>query len=89
MKKYDVVAVTGEWTNSAGEKKKRYMNVGVMLDTGNGPFIVLERWFNPSGLPNNGKDSIILSLFEPREEKPTGTSAPQPARDTLADDIPF
>lgn len=31
-KKWDVVAITGEYTNAAGELKKRYLNCGVVLE---------------------------------------------------------
>lgn len=68
MKKYDIVAVTGTYQNQQGEQKKRYLNVGAVIDTGNGPFIVLEKWFNPGALAEQGRDSVILSLFEPKKK---------------------
>lgn len=40
--KYEVVAVTGEYTNKDGETKKRYAKVGVILETKNGPMLKLE-----------------------------------------------
>ena len=37
MKKvYDMVATTGEYTNNAGEKKKRYVNIGSVLERDDG-----------------------------------------------------
>lgn len=83
MKQYDVVAVTGEYTNSQGEIKKRYQNVGAIIDKGNGPFLVLEKWFNPAGL-----DKPILSLFAPNFDN-AKQAQNQPADDGFDDDIAF
>lgn len=59
-KKYDVVAITGEYTNAAGEVKKRYLNCGVVFEK-DGKLslkleavpVVTEGWFQ---------------LFEPRSQ---------------------
>ena len=85
-KKYDVVATTGTYINSQGEEKKRYQNVGAIIDKGNGPFLVLEKWFNPAGL-----ESPILSLFEPKMKKDGYKEAKQAAsnNDDFVQDIPF
>ena len=79
MKKYDIVATTGEYTNQQGEQKKRFLNVGAVIDTGNGPFIVMEKWFNPGALAEQGRDSVILSLYEPKnkQQAPSGTGGGQ------------
>ena len=87
-KKYDIVAVTGTYMKD-GEEKKRYQNVGAVIMGDNGPYIILERWFNPAGLPNpDNRDSVFLSLFEPRQQQ-----APQPQfqqqKEGFDDDIPF
>lgn len=39
---YDVVAITGEYTNSSGETKKRYANIGAIIEGRNGPQLKLE-----------------------------------------------
>ena len=97
-KKYDVVAVVGEYTNNHGEVKKRYQNVGAILEGNNGPYMLLDRWFNPAGLPNpDNRSNAILSLFEPNEEgfKKAKEAVNQPAsgyqgsEDPMADEIPF
>lgn len=86
MKTHDIVAVTGTYTNAQGEEKKRYQNVGAVIDKGNGPFIVLEKWFNPAGL-----ESPILSMYAPKalQEKQQTEAQPQPSGDDFADEIPF
>ena len=88
---YDVVAVTGEYQNRDGDTKKRYENVGVIMDKGNGAFLMLKRTFNPAGLDAKG-DSVILSLFAPKEGQSAHGEAKQngyaPQVD-LSDDLPF
>ena len=69
MKKiYDLAVKTGEYTNQYGETKGRWLNVGqVMQDDNGGKFILLSRAFNPAGVEvKPGRDSVILSLFEPK-----------------------
>lgn len=78
-KKYDIAVKTGSYTGSDGTPKSRYQNVGALMENDDGqPFLVLVRWFNPSGVEYTpGKDAIILSLFEPREfdDRPRGGKA--------------
>lgn len=86
-KLYDICAKTGSYTTREGETKNRYQNVGAVIQGDNGPFIILERWFNPAGVPTD-RDSVLLSLLkaddkprnEPKREEP-------PAFDD--DPIPF
>lgn len=74
MKLYDITAVTGEYTDRNGQQKKRYQNVGAVMQGQNGgQYIVLERWFNPAGLPDQqGRGSVILSCYEPRQQGQQG-----------------
>lgn len=97
-KLYDLTVKTGEYTDRNGNKKGRWQNVGaVMQGDDGGKFIMLAKWFNPAGVPDlsgRGGESILLSMFEPRNDNGTqdahnaGKSngyAPNPADD----DIPF
>jgi len=90
-KRYDIVAVVGEYTNANGETKKKYLNVGVVMQGDNGPYILMSKTFNPAGLAEQGKDSIILSLFEPRpKDSQPQQSAPQQSAEFVPDQqIPF
>jgi hypothetical protein len=57
-KKYDLVVKVGSYVDRSGEEKNRYQNVGVVLDGKYGPYILLNRWFNPAGVPGDSdKDS--------------------------------
>ena len=67
-KKYDLVVKVGEYTDQSGQTKGRFKNVGVMMEGQNGPYILLDRTFNPAGVGgNDGRESIILSMYEPRD----------------------
>lgn len=98
-KKYDVAVKTGEYENSAGEKKGRYQNVGAIIQGDNGPYLLLERWFNPAGIVNpDGRSNVILSLFVPQDNNNTQQGANSPAQrqapankpsNEFDDDIPF
>lgn len=68
-KKYDLVVKVGEYTDGQGQTKGRFKNVGVMMEGDKGPYILLDRTFNPAGVGgNDGRESIIVSLYEPRQE---------------------
>ena len=69
---YDLVATTGSYTNAQGEEKKRWEKVGAVHKGQYGPYITLEAWFNPAGLPRKDGDSrVYLNCYEP---KPTVSS---------------
>jgi hypothetical protein len=100
-KKYDLVVKVGEYTDAQGATKGRFKNVGVVMDGQNGPYILLDRTFNPAGVGgNDGRESIIVSMYEPKqdggnnaERRPvSGNTAPPAQRAPqrpLDDDVPF
>jgi hypothetical protein len=70
QKLYDLVVKVGEYQNAQGETKARYENVGSVMQGDNGQFAIMKRTFNPAGVPNpDGKDSIIVSMFEPQNSQ--------------------
>lgn len=102
-KKYDLVVKVGEYTDNQGQTKGRFKNVGVMMDGQNGPYILLDRTFNPAGVGgNDGRESIIISLYEPKQDGQQQQASPaqqahstakanayQPQPRALDDDVPF
>ena len=74
-KVYDLAVKIGE---------KNWLNVGAMLEKDDGGrFIILERSFNPAGVPNpDNKSGLIISMFEPKQ-KDGDKSSPADS------DIPF
>jgi hypothetical protein len=66
-KMYDVEIPLGSYTDRDGKQKTRWQNVGAMMEGDKGPYLLIDRWFNPGGLPNpDDRTSVILSLIEPR-----------------------
>ena len=100
-KLYDLAVKTGEYKNQSGEMKGRWQNVGAVMQSDDGSkFIMLAKWFNPAGvqdLSGKGGESILLSMFPPREpnaqgqqnDRPADRRAPPPPQDDMNDDIPF
>ena len=96
-KKYDLVVKVGEYTDNQGQTKGRFKNVGVMMEGDKGPYILLDRTFNPAGVGGNeGRESIIVSLYEPKDnggqqQHPAAKAAGQQQkwRDLDGDDVPF
>jgi hypothetical protein len=96
-KKYDAAVKVGEYMLD-GEKKGRYLNVGAVMQGDNGLYLILDRTFNPAGVPNpEGRSNVIVSFFEPKEQAPRGNARPAAQRpapkqvepDFQDDDIPF
>ncbi len=100
-KLYDLAVKTGSYTNAQGEDKNRYQNIGAVMSSDNGgKFILMHKWFNPAGVPDErGGDSIIVSMFEPKPRQQNGQAPAQPSQarkapvsndiSGLDDDIPF
>ena len=96
MKKvYDLAVKTGSYQNKNGETKNRYQNVGSVMEGDNGQFIIMDRTFNPAGVPNpDNKSSVIISMFAPREDNGSHSASAQPqfadcAPADPSGDIPF
>ena len=85
MKKvYDLAVKTGSYISAAGETKNRYENVGSIMEHDNGQFIILNRTFNPAGVPNpDNKSSVIVSMFKPKTD-----GAKNATTGTPADNVP-
>lgn len=94
MKKYDVVASVGTYKTN-GEEKKIYRNVGAVLQTKKGGFVIkMDSSLNLAALPNKTEDgSVWLGLYEPKEKpQPTPSNSPiQPSQveDFKDDSMPF
>ena len=63
-----------------GKEKGRYLNVGVILKTDDGgEFILLDRTFNPAGVPNpDGKGTVLISMFAPKTDANQAAASGQP-----------
>lgn len=66
MKIGNIKAKIGEYTDSQGQTKGRYVDAGVLMQSQDGGyFIIMNPAFNPAGVPiAPGKDAPILSVFQ-------------------------
>ena len=83
----DVVAVVGSYTNKAGEQKKEYLNVGSVIETERGQFLVLKA-IQASQIDKNGNPCWFFSLYDPKPKEDKKPEPKAPDND-LNDDIPF
>jgi len=76
----DIVAKTGSYIDNNGNHKGRYVNAGSLLynEQEESFFIILNRTFNPAGVPHTDKgqpDTVMLSCFEvDRNNKQSNTA---------------
>jgi len=103
QKTHDLVVKVGEYQTRDGQTKARYENIGALMHGDKGPFIMLKRTFNPAGVPNDGRDNILISAFEPRDNQQQGQqqsnqqsggyggggTGSAPGRPDFDDDVPF
>lgn len=95
----DLTAVSGGYTNAQGDTKKRYVNVGTLMETDDGnQFIMLNRHINFAAFPHKeGSESVLISMFDIKERD--GQSGGQSSNfnskpstgfnSALDDDVPF
>ena len=99
-KKYDLAVKAGEYTDGQGNKKNRWVNLGIeMSNDEGGTFIMLDPTINLAALMRYQKgDMVLVSKFDP-DKKGNGKTAERtehvPAAPTAAattipnDDFPF
>ena len=88
-KKYDVVAKVGEYQDQSGQTKPRWQNVGAVITTENGHALLLNKTFNPAGLAESDRESIMLNLFEPQPRQAQAPQQSAPSADDFDEDLPF
>lgn len=65
---YNMVVVTGTYTDATGATKKKYQTIGVVLEgNGGSQFALMDRTFNPAGVPHDPAkgNSIMVSFYPP------------------------
>ena len=82
-KVYDLAVKVSTYIDRQGNEKGRWKNIGSVLQMDDGGKVLLiDRTFNPAGVPNpDNRDSVMVSMFEPRErdDAPKQQAAPAPA----------
>jgi hypothetical protein len=66
------------------EGKAVWKNIGVVMQGDKGPYLLLDRTFNPAGVPgNDNKQSIIVSMFAEKKQDVVSS------QDLDPDQVPF
>lgn len=69
----DIVVKVGEYEDrNTGERKSRWKSVGTLMkmEEDGSMFIILERTFNPAGVPNpDNRETVLLSCFVPQDQR--------------------
>lgn len=86
-KTHDLIVKMGEY-QSGGETKARWRNVGSVIQTDKGAAVLLNRDFNPAGVPGNeDRDSILISVMKADRDNAPPQATPD---DGIGDsEIPF
>ena len=51
-----------------GETKGRYHNIGAVMEGETGQYILIDRHFNPAGVPNpDNRNNVLVSVFYEKE----------------------
>ncbi len=73
-KTHDLVVTVREYQDRDGTTKRETKNIGALMESDKGPFILLDRWFNPAGIPNpENRANLMVSCYEPRSREDNGT----------------
>ncbi|WP_413581114.1 hypothetical protein [Bdellovibrio sp. HCB288] len=67
MKTHDLAVKVGEY-QKGNETKGRYLNIGAVMEGQNGPYLLINKTFNPAGI-QDGKESILVSMFPVDNQK--------------------
>jgi hypothetical protein len=100
----NLCVATSKYTNRDGQEKTNWLNIGAIIQKDDGgKFMIMNRTFNPAGIPNpENKDTFIVSMFDVEKKDGASDSASSTAdivKDTFEgsessphfsdDDIPF
>jgi hypothetical protein len=75
QKIYDLAVKVGEYQDrESGQTKGKYQNIGAIIQKDDGGrFMLLDRFFNPAGIPNpENRTNIIVSLFNVQDRNSGG-----------------
>tara|TARA_R110000822_G_C15078267_1_gene469356 strand:- start:85 stop:366 length:282 start_codon:yes stop_codon:yes gene_type:complete len=89
---YDLVVKVGEYQKD-GQTKAKNKNIGIVMQNDKGMYIIMDRTFNPAGVPNpDNKESLFISMYEAKSDTATAkhtVDKGNAAQEDLDDEIPF
>jgi len=98
-KTHELKVKVGEYVNKDGQKKGNWVTVGrVMLGDDGTEYWLLNRTFNPAGVPDLsgwGGDAVLIPKFEVRNDQTAGPTPHERAKadgyapSSYPEDVPF
>lgn len=91
-KTHDLCVAVRKYTTADGTQKSEWLNIGaVMQDDKGGEYIIINRHFNPAGIPNpDNRHSLIVSRFAVKDRAQGGSEPVATAEKAeLNDEVPF
>ena len=93
----DLVVKLREYQDRDGNKKAQWLPVGSLMRGDDGSeFIMLDRHFNPAGVPNpDNRGNLLVSMFDPKQDdrqqrqQDRQQDQQQPRSSNMDDEIPF
>jgi len=65
----DLVVVTGEYTDRNGDTKKKYQNVGVILEGEYGQFALIESTFNFAAMAETPGGTVKVQIYDANRDR--------------------
>lgn len=75
MKTHDLSVKVGEYMMEDGTQKARWANVGAIVKNDKGSVILLNRYFNPAGVPGEDGENILIQMFPADRDRQPRKSA--------------
>ena len=73
-KVYDMCVKVSEYQDNYNKTRARWRNVSsIMEDDKGGRFILLDKFFNFAQIDTQGRENILISLFEPKSDNNSGS----------------
>jgi len=85
MKK--IMAKRGSYVNKNGEKKTKWVKVGVINENSNGQYIILDPSINLSALDKSEGGDVFCSIYDNDYQDTTQQNSQQPDRFNVGGDI--
>ena len=85
-KTHDAAINAGEYKDKSGNTKVRWKNVGGLFEKDGKPYLLIDKGVNLAAYATPGRDSVLISLFVPRND---GTKQATTPADQVDDEIPY
>ena len=87
----DLAVALSKWTDRDGNEKTNWVNIGCIMEKDDGgKFMIMNRTFNPAGVPNpENRDTLIVSMFDVKPKDESVSDKVSDAFNGTDENIPF